>query len=64
MDYREYNYRDVKRTGCSCGCGKHCGHRCMTDDCDCNECDCPDCMKNVFSSSHNFDQRPNLHKNR
>lgn len=31
---------------CSCGCYKHCGSSCHTDDCDCNECQCPDCKDN------------------
>lgn len=32
------------RPSCPCGCGSHCGHSCMTDDCDCTECGCPSCM--------------------
>ena len=35
-------YEDTKH-GCACGCGPHCGHSCMTDDCDCTECDCYEC---------------------
>jgi hypothetical protein len=30
---------------CSCGCMAHCGHSCMTDDCDCFECACPRCAQ-------------------
>jgi hypothetical protein len=33
------------KPGCLCGCGTHCGHSCLTDDCDCNECLCYDCKK-------------------
>jgi hypothetical protein len=33
------------KTLCRCGCYAHCGHSCMTDDCDCNECACPVCRE-------------------
>ena len=33
----------VKPNKCSCGCYRHCGHSCLTDDCDCTECNCPKC---------------------
>jgi hypothetical protein len=55
-------YRDYKRVGCNCGCGKHCGNSCMTDDCDCNECHCPDCMKDVHNTSYNFNKNTHLRK--
>ena len=42
------------RTRCRCGCTKHCGHSCMTDDCDCFECQCPVCAK----SEERVDQGP------
>ena len=55
-------YKDYKQVGCSCGCGRHCGNSCMTDDCDCNECLCPDCKKDVYNITYNFDKNPRLHK--
>jgi len=33
------------KTSCKCGCSAHCGHSCMTDDCDCFECDCFGCKE-------------------
>ena len=36
----------IKPNKCSCGCHRHCGHSCLTDDCDCNECLCPNCKDN------------------
>lgn len=42
IDDNEAYYR-LKKLGCPCGCGPHCGHSCMTDDCDCTECDCLEC---------------------
>lgn len=30
---------------CTCGCTAHCGHSCMTDDCDCFECQCFGCKE-------------------
>ncbi len=36
----------IKPSLCNCGCYKHCGHSCLTDDCDCNECQCPECKDN------------------
>lgn len=30
---------------CRCDCTQHCGHSCMTDDCDCTECSCPNCAQ-------------------
>jgi hypothetical protein len=36
--YKRYN------RNCTCGCYKHCGFSCMTDDCECTDCECPDCV--------------------
>jgi hypothetical protein len=36
----------IKFEKCSCGCYKHCGFSCLTDDCDCNECLCTNCKDN------------------
>jgi hypothetical protein len=33
---------------CPCGCYAHCGHSCMTDDCDCFECGCPTCTDRLY----------------
>jgi hypothetical protein len=33
---------------CPCGCYAHCGHSCMTDDCDCTECGCPTCTDRLY----------------
>ena len=33
------------KPACICGCVKHCGLSCMTDDCDCFECACPMCRE-------------------
>ena len=41
------SYKPYKNLGCTCRCGKHCGHSCMTDDCDCVECQCFDCRENA-----------------
>ena len=62
--HRDIEYRNVNSIGCSCGCGKHCGHSCMTDDCDCNECRCPECMKDVYNTPHNLNTHSHLHRNR
>ena len=29
---------------CKCGCEQHCGHSCLTEDCDCTECNCKQCQ--------------------
>jgi hypothetical protein len=28
---------------CKCACEQHCGHSCLTEDCDCTECNCKKC---------------------
>lgn len=33
---------------CPCDCYAHCGHSCMTDDCDCFECGCPSCQDKLM----------------
>jgi len=42
MDQDDTTYQRLK-SNCGCGCYAHCGHSCLTDDCDCNECRCPEC---------------------
>lgn len=42
----EDNTSYIKPNKCSCGCYRHCGHSCLTDDCDCNECNCANCKDN------------------
>lgn len=34
------------KPNCKCRCNAHCGHSCMTDDCDCTECKCMNCQDN------------------
>jgi len=29
---------------CKCACEQHCGHSCLTEDCDCTECNCKQCQ--------------------
>jgi hypothetical protein len=42
-DYNSYKrYTNAKK--CKCGCHAHCGHSCMTDDCDCTDCECESCL--------------------
>lgn len=41
-DYETYKRY---RQNCKCGCFKHCGFSCQTDDCDCFECNCPECLE-------------------
>ena len=43
IDNNETYFRLLSK--CRCGCTKHCGHSCMTDDCDCFECTCPNCKE-------------------
>ena len=38
-NYKKYTFRAF----CGCGCEKHCGHSCLSEDCDCTECDCRSC---------------------
>lgn len=40
----------VKQSNCNCGCHRHCGHSCLTDDCDCNECRCSQCLDKLEES--------------
>lgn len=51
MKYEPYmdDYGDYKRYkevggNCTCGCFRHCGFSCMTDDCDCTDCECYECV--------------------
>lgn len=39
------------KSSCPCGCGSHCGHSCMTDDCDCTECGCVKCQDELARGS-------------
>jgi len=46
IDDNEAYYRLKEMSKCKdCGCAAHCGHSCMTDDCDCFECGCPMCKE-------------------
>ena len=45
IDDNDAYYRLKATIKCNCGCTKHCGLSCMTDDCDCYECQCPSCNK-------------------
>lgn len=38
-----HSYKRYTASHCKCSCYAHCGHSCMTDDCDCNECLCLEC---------------------
>ena len=40
-DYDSYKRYSDK---CTCGCYKHCGSSCMTDDCECTDCECVKCV--------------------
>jgi hypothetical protein len=51
------SYKVPKDLGCSCACGQHCGHSCMTDDCDCNECRCIECLDNVYQANNNLNRK-------
>lgn len=43
MDDFESYKRFTSKTHCKCGCYAHCGHSCMTDDCECTDCQCTEC---------------------
>ena len=53
LNENQNSYKPYKNLGCTCGCGKHCGHSCMTDDCDCTECNCYDCRQKEESRGYN-----------
>lgn len=53
QDENQGSYKPYSNLGCTCSCGKHCGHSCMTDGCDCTECNCFDCQEQNIKLGYN-----------